>query len=67
MKVPKWVHADSCVVHVEVDAIIPADDPTEPCLEPGVLRWLDHLQTLADAGDVDELGKHGTVYVRQPA
>jgi hypothetical protein len=67
IKVPKWIHAQACVVQVEAEAVIPTDDPTEPCLEPQTLRWLDHLQALADAGQIDELRQYGTVYVRQPA
>lgn len=65
--IPKWIHADRCVLRVTVEAVLPADDPTEPCLEPHTLRWLDHLQQLANAGDLDELQKHGDLYVRRSA
>ena len=67
VKVSKWIRGDDCAVHVMVDAVIPIDDPSEPCLEPDVLRHLDRLQVLADAGDLDELAKYGTVYVRRVA
>lgn len=67
IRIPQWIHAGTCVVRVEVDAVIPEDDPTEPCLEPHTLRWLDELQSLADAGKVTELEKVGTVYVRRSA
>jgi hypothetical protein len=66
-KVTKWIHGSRCVVRVEVDAIIPDADPSEPCLEPQTVRWLDQLQKLADLGDVDSLGKAGEVYVRRSA
>jgi hypothetical protein len=56
-----------CVVRVEADAVIPDADPSETCLEPTTLRWLDKLQDLADAGDVDALAKHGDVFVRRSA
>jgi len=67
VRVTKWVHGSRCVVRVEVDAIIPDGDPSEPCLEPQTLRWLDQLQAFADAGDVDSLARAGEVYVRRSA
>lgn len=54
-------------MRVEAEAVIPDADPSEPCLEPSTLRWLDELQTLADAGAVDALAKVGEVYVRRTA
>ena len=67
IKVPEWIHSGFCVVHVEVEAVLPDENPSEPCLEPDVIKYLDHLQELANAGNVDELEKHGTVYVRRSA
>jgi hypothetical protein len=66
-KIERWIHARPCVVRVEVDAIIPDADPSEPCLEPQTIRYLDELQRKADAGLVAELAKVGDVYVRQSA
>ena len=43
-------------------AAVFADDPTEPCIEPDVVKHLDHLAALAEAGNVEELSKHGRVY-----
>lgn len=65
--VPKWIHGHSCVLRTEVEAVIPDADPSEPCLEPPTLRLLDELQRLANANLIDELEKHGTVYVRKTA
>ncbi|MCC6682194.1 MAG: hypothetical protein IT445_14935 [Phycisphaeraceae bacterium] len=67
LNVPKWIHSDLCAIHVEVEAVIPDEDPSEPCFEPNVVKYLDQLQELANAGDVEELEKHGTVYVRRSA
>ncbi len=52
IKVPQWIHGTQCVVRVDVDAVIPDADPSEPCFEPPAVRWMDELQRLADAGDV---------------
>ena len=66
-KVVKWIHGRVCVVRVEVQAVIPDADPSEPCLEPATVKWLDELQRLADAGDVESLARAGEVYVRRSA
>ncbi len=66
-KIEKWIHAASCVVRVEVDAVVPDADPSEPCLEPQTIRFLDDLQAKADRGLVNELAKIGDVYVRRSA
>jgi hypothetical protein len=63
--VPRWVHADTCVVRVEVEAVIPAGDPSEPCYESHTVRWLKEVHGHAQAGDVGWLSKVGKVYVRQ--
>ena len=67
IRIPKWVHDRHCVVRVEAEAVIPDADPSEPCLEPETLRWLDELQRLADEGDAEELAKVGEVFVRRSA
>lgn len=67
VRIPKWVHGRLCVVRVEADAVIPDADPSEPCLEPATLRWLDDLHRLADAGDVEALAQFGDVFVRRSA
>jgi hypothetical protein len=66
-KVERWIHADACVVRVEVEAIIPDADPSEACLEPKTIHYLDELQRKADMGMIHELAKSGDVYVRQSA
>jgi len=67
IKLAKWISGDHCAVRVFVDAVIPVDDPSEACLEPPTIRFLDSLQQLADAGKVDELQRFGDVYVRKSA
>jgi hypothetical protein len=66
-RIERWIHATACVVRVEVDAIIPNADPSEPCLEPQTIRFLDDLQLKADRGLISELEKVGDVYVRRSA
>jgi len=65
--VPKWIYSDLCVVHVQAEAVIPDEDSSEPCIEPETARYLDRIQELAHAGKLEELEKHGVVYVRRSA
>jgi hypothetical protein len=66
-KVTKWIHGLQCVLSTEVEAIRLDNEPDEVYLEPQTVRFLDEMQQLADAGNVQELAKHGTVYVRRSA
>jgi len=65
VRVWRWVHSGPIAVHVEVDAVIPKDDPTEPCLTAEVARHLDYLQQLADEGNMAKLAQFGEVFIRQ--
>jgi len=56
-KIEQRIHADACVVRVEVEAIIPDTDPSEPCLEPKTIRFLDEVQRKADCGDDQGIGE----------
>jgi hypothetical protein len=62
----RWIHARPCVVRVEVEAVIPRGDPSEPCLEPETVKFLKEVQERAEAGDVEWLRRFGEVYVRAP-
>jgi hypothetical protein len=66
-RIAEWIRGDNFVVRVEVDAVIPDFDRSEPCLEPPAIRFLDHVQDLANRGMISELEKLGEVYVRRTA
>lgn len=63
----RWVQRGQYAVEVEVDVVYPADDPSEPCLEPATVRWLDEIARKAEAGDIDYLRKVGRVFQAVPA
>ena len=69
--VTQWIEGRSIVgsfvVRVEVEAVIPDTDPSEPCFEPPTLRFLDEVQRLADAGEIDALARVGQIYIRRSA
>ena len=58
----RLVHTDRLVVAVEVEMVIPEDDPSEPCYEAETVRLLREVEEHARRGDVDWLKQHGKVY-----
>jgi hypothetical protein len=50
------------VVAVEVEAVIPEDDGTEPCYEAETVQLLREIQEHAEQGDIEWLQQHGRVY-----
>lgn len=67
VKQVRWVHAEPCAVRLEVDAVIPKDDSSEPCFEPHTVEFLREVHKRAQAGDVEWLRRVGQVYVRLSA
>jgi hypothetical protein len=69
MKIPrrrvkrtKWIHTERYVIAVEVEAVIPPDDPSEPCYEAETIKLFKEVKTRAEQGDLDWLKQHGKVY-----
>lgn len=58
----RWVQRGQYAVEVEIEVVYPADDPSEPCLEPQTVRWLDEVAQKAQQGDVAYLQKVGRVF-----
>ncbi|HVX84027.1 MAG TPA: hypothetical protein VH253_04350 [Phycisphaerae bacterium] len=52
------------MVAVDVDAVIPDEDPTEACFEPETVQFLKDVETHARHGDKQWLVQHGRVYQR---
>lgn len=62
IKTTRWIHSDRYVVAVQVEMVIPADDPSEPCYESETIRLLKDIQEHIQRGDVDWLKQIGRVY-----
>jgi hypothetical protein len=58
----RWVQRGQYAVEVEVEVVYPEERPSEACLEPATVRWLDEVARHAEAGDVDFLRKAGRVF-----
>lgn len=63
----RWVQRGNYAVEVEVEVVFPADDPSEACLEPAMVRWLDEVARKADEGDVQFLRSAGRVFQAVPS
>lgn len=62
IKRTRLIRTDRYVVAVEVELVIPADDPSEPCYEAGTVQFLKEVAERAERGDLDWLRRHGKVY-----
>jgi hypothetical protein len=58
----RLVRTEKFVVAVEVEAVIPDDDPSEPCFEAETVQFLREVESKANQGDLEWLRQHGTVY-----
>lgn len=62
VKRTRLIRTDRFVVAVEVEAVIPPDDPSEPCYESEIVEFLKTVNDRAQQGDVAWLQAHGRVY-----
>ncbi len=62
VKRTRLIHTDNFVVAVEVEMVIPIDDPSEPCYESETIRLLRDIKEHAEQGDVAWLKTYGKVY-----
>jgi hypothetical protein len=74
MKIPgkrvkrtRLIQSDQYVVAVEVEMVIPIDEPSEPCYESETVQLLREVKQRADQGDVAWLKQHGKVYTAMGA
>lgn len=62
IKRTRLIQTDRYVVAVEVEMVVPADDPSEPCYEAETVNFLREIKERAERGEVDWLRKQGKVY-----
>jgi hypothetical protein len=63
----RWVQRGEYAVEVEVEVVYPADDPSEACLEPSTVRWLDEVARKAEEGDIEFLRQAGRLFQAVPS
>jgi hypothetical protein len=62
IKRTRLIQAEKYVVAVEVEMVVPVDDPDEPCYEAETVQFLREVKEHAEQGDVVWLKKRGKVY-----
>jgi hypothetical protein len=62
IKRTRLIQTDKYVVAVEVEMVVPPDDPSEPCYEPQTVQFLREVKDRAQRGDLVWLNQHGKVY-----
>jgi hypothetical protein len=62
IKRTRLIHTEKYVVAVEVEMVIPVDDPSEPCYESETVQLLREVKEHAEQGDLSWLVKKGKVY-----
>ena len=62
IKRTRLIQSDQYVVAVEVEMVVPVDDPSEPCYEAETVNFLHEVKERADAGDLGWLQQRGRVY-----
>ncbi len=58
----RLVRTEKFVVAVQVEAVLPDDDPSEPCFEAETIQFLREVEARAKAGDIAWLRQQGQVY-----
>jgi hypothetical protein len=62
IKRARLVQRGRFVIAVEVEMVIPPDDPSEPCYEAETVEFLREVAERAERGDLPWLHRHGKVY-----
>jgi hypothetical protein len=62
IKRTRLVQSDKFIVALDVEMVIPLDDPSEPCYESETVQLLKEAKERADRGDLAWLKQHGKVY-----
>ncbi len=62
VKRTRLIQSERYIVAVEVEMVIPPDDPSEPCYEAETVELLREVKERAEIGDVAWLKQHGRVY-----
>jgi hypothetical protein len=58
----RLVQTDKYVVAVDVELVIPDDDPSEPCYEAETVQLLREIKEHAERDDIAWLTSRGKVY-----
>ncbi len=63
VKRTRLIQTERYVVAVDVEMVIPVDDPSEPCYESETVQFLKEIKEHAELGNLNWLTKKGKVYI----
>ena len=63
IKRTRLIQTEKYAVAVEVELVVPPNDPSEPCYEAETVQLLREIQEHAERDDLDWLKKRGKVYM----
>ena len=58
----RLIQTEKYVIAVEIEMVIPPDDPSEPCYEAETVNFLREVKDRAERGELGWLSQHGKVY-----
>ena len=59
LKRTRLIRTERYVLAIEVEMVIPFDNPSEPCYEVETVEFLRDVEENAENGDVEWLQQHG--------
>ena len=62
IKKTRLIQTEKYVAAVEVELVIPADDPSQPCYEAETVQLLREVKQRAERNELSWLKQHGKVY-----
>lgn len=62
LKRTRLIRTEKYVVAVDVEMVVPLDDPSEPCYESHTIELLKEVKDRAEQGDIEWLMEKGKVY-----
>ena len=62
IKRTRLIQTERYVVAVDVEMVIPSDNPSEPCYEAETVKFLKEVKDRAERDELTWLNKHGKVY-----
>jgi hypothetical protein len=67
IKRTRLIQTEKYVVVVDVEIVVPVDDPSEPCYESETVQFLREVKQHAELGNLAWLRENGKVYVAMEA
>lgn len=63
IKRTRLIQTAKYVIAVDVEMVIPEDDPSEPCYEAETVKFLREVKDRAERDELSWLKQHGKVYM----